>query len=370
VHTLNDNRILHKECRSLLEAGFDVTLLGCAPEPQLTPDLAGVRIVTVPKPRRRIQRFLVTVPRLGLMAARSKADVCHLHDPELLMIAPILKLSGKRVIYDVHENVPEQIRQKTWIPSLLRGVAARAAQISERASRFVVDCYVVANPSTMHRFPETHSVLVQNLIRLEEFEGTDSTLPYCQRSNKVSYVGVISPLRAAREMVQAIGRVDVDPPVELILGGPIFPPSLKADLEELSGAERTSFVGWVHRTQVGELLRSSRLGLSLAFAKQHEANQSTKLFEYMASGIPFVASDFPVWRTLFGDGNYGLLVNPRSVEEIATAIERLLRHPQEAEEMGRRGRAEVEVRFNWQLEVPKLVGAYEMALEKASLSPE
>jgi glycosyltransferase involved in cell wall biosynthesis len=79
----------------------------------------------------------------------------------------------------------------------------------------------------------------------------------------------------------------------------------------------------------------------------------------MAAGLPVVASDFPVWRGIVTQAGCGILVDPLDVAAIAAAIEELLRDPQRAEEMGRRGRAAVEARYSWSSEAAKLDALYQ-----------
>ncbi len=83
-----------------------------------------------------------------------------------------------------------------------------------------------------------------------------------------------------------------------------------------------------------------------------------KLFEYMKAGIPVIASDFPLWRRILEDAGSGILVDPTDPKSIAKAIEYVLTHPDEAEEMGRRGRAAVLRQYTWETQATKLVGLY------------
>jgi len=50
---------------------------------------------------------------------------------------------------------------------------------------------------------------------------------------------------------------------------------------------------------------------------RHVAAQPNKMFEYMAAGLPVIASDFPLWRQIVGGAKCGLLVDLLSAEEIA-----------------------------------------------------
>ena len=83
-----------------------------------------------------------------------------------------------------------------------------------------------------------------------------------------------------------------------------------------------------------------------------------KLFEYMAAGLPVVASDFPLWRAIVEEAGCGLTVDPLRPDAIAEAVDRLLTDHSLAAEMGRRGRAAVEARYHWGTQADKLLALY------------
>jgi glycosyltransferase involved in cell wall biosynthesis len=84
----------------------------------------------------------------------------------------------------------------------------------------------------------------------------------------------------------------------------------------------------------------------------------TKLFEYMAAGIPVIASDLPRCRQIVEESHCGLLVDPLDVKSIADALQWLLERPTEAEDMGKRGRDAFRKKYNWTPEAQRLVAFY------------
>lgn len=63
-----------------------------------------------------------------------------------------------------------------------------------------------------------------------------------------------------------------------------------------------------------------------------------------------------------GKYEFGIMVNPEHVEEIADALIYLKDHPSEAERMGKNGRRAVEEVFNWEAEEKKLFALYDEIL--------
>ena len=129
------------------------------------------------------------------------------------------------------------------------------------------------------------------------------------------------------------------------------------------GWSKVRFHGWSSRTEVANILGDVRAGLVVLHPlKNYIDSFPTKMFEYMAIGLPVIASDFPLWRRIISDVNCGLFVDPQNPEAIAKAMQWILDHPQEAEDMGRRGRKAVEEVYNWKSESVKLANLYESLL--------
>jgi glycosyltransferase involved in cell wall biosynthesis len=150
---------------------------------------------------------------------------------------------------------------------------------------------------------------------------------------------------------------------KLELAGWFSVPRLHAELVATPQWEHVKWHGLLDRNGIASLLKRVRAGLVVLHPDQpYVASQPTKLFEYMAAGIPIIASDFPLWRSIIQEAGCGLLVDPFDTRALASAIERLMTNPDEAEAMGRRGRKAVEERFNWANEERTLLSFYSSLL--------
>ena len=355
VHGPFDVRIFHKEAQSLARKGYSVTIV--APHSEDT-QRDGVEIKAVPVPRTRSERMSLTLWRVFRCALSTNASVFHFHDPELIPVGMLLKLLGKRVVYDVHEDVPADILDKSWIAPSLRWPIARAAAWTETLAACRFDAIVAATPRIADSFPNIKTLTVQNFPQVNVQVDAETT-PYGDREPLISYVGGISELRGAWEMIEAMGLLSESVPARLQLAGFFDPPESQQKLASKPGWERVDFLGWLSPAEVRELLGRSCLGVVVFHPiENHIMSQPNKLFEYMSAGLPVVASNFPLWRSIIQEARCGILVDPTNPTAIAEAIRWLLERPAEAESMGLRGREAVRRIYNWENEEQKLVELY------------
>jgi glycosyltransferase involved in cell wall biosynthesis len=358
VHAVNDIRIFHKQCCSLAKAGYDVTMV-VPTERESSVD--GVTIRSLPKEKKRLSRMTKTAWRCYREALRLAADIYHFHDPELIPVGLLLRAHGKRVIYDIHEDVPKDILSKQYLPSWSREPVAWVVKQIEDVSCGRFSALVTATPAIRRRFAERNSnvQMVRNFPIPEELV-SPREISWNNRDSAVTYVGGI------REMVRAIELVPASLNARLDLAGSAIYGDSLDDLPKLPGWDRTKFHGYLDRAGIAELYGRSRAGLVLFHpAPNHMEAMPMKLFEYMAAGIPVIASDFPAWREIIEDAKCGLLVDPLRPAEIAKAIEFVLTHPAAAEEMGRRGRAAVHERYSWDTQADVLCDLYAQLLYSA-----
>lgn len=367
VHSAFDVRIFHKECRSLARAGYEVVALG---NHACSNIIDGVRLRGLGQCSGRIQRMTIKLFGICREAFRSAGDVYHIHDPELLIAGLILRAAGKRVVYDIHEDAPRDVLLKTYIAKPIRKPLMWIVELVENAAARRMSGLVAATPAIASRFyaRNSNTVVVNNYPLLDEFTPTTDS-DWKSRSSAVTFIGGIAEERGIREMLAAMDLLPKHLDARLELAGRFFAADLQAELATSSQWQHVRWHGELARDDIASLLTRVRAGLVVYHpAKSHEASQPNKLFEYMAAGLPVIASDFPLWRRIIEDAGCGLLVDPLDARAIATAIERLISNPAEAEAMGQRARRAAEAQFNWANEEQTLLSFYAaMLTERAVL---
>lgn len=303
------------------------------------------------RPRSRMMRFLIGSWRFIVSVRKFRPSITHFHDPELILAGCLLSISGYAVIYDVHEDLPRQIASKYWVPRFIRKAVSLFAEGLEWLGGVVLSGIVAATPTIADRFPEKKTIVVQNYPLLSEFPTSTST-PMASRSRTIAYIGGIARVRGAFQIVDVMPLL---PDVRLKLAGKFIPESLRIELESRQGWKRVEYMGWLGREGVSKLLEETRVGLVLLHpTDSYLESLPVKMFEYMASGIPMVVSDFPLWRRILSDFDCAIFVDPFDLRQVAEAVEGLVNNPERAEVMGVAGRQAIESKYNWESELIEL----------------
>lgn len=315
----------------------------------------GVRIVDAGAPGGRLARMLWSTRRVAARALALAPDICQLHDPELLPAGLRLQRAGVRVVFDAHEDVPTQLLDKPYLPAGVARLLSRLYARYERHACARLDGLLAATAQIAERLAHHNprTVAVANFPLLDEF----SPEPGCAARTQVCYVGSISAIRGIRELVNACALLHTT--AQLVLAGSFAEPALEREVARLPGWSRIRPLGHLDRSGVSQVMQQAFAGLvTLLPTPSYRDALPVKMFEYMAAGIPVIASDFPRWRAIVEKNNCGLCVDPRDPAAIAAAIDRLAADPVLARQMGANGRRAVEQRYNWTNEAHTLLGFY------------
>lgn len=362
AHAPNDTRIFHKQCASLSREGYDVTLVVKAKDSQSvgTTVEKGVKVIQVPvDSSSRLKRIIFGAKAVYQKALEVDADIYEFHDPELLPYGLKLARKGKKVIFDSHEDYPTQIMEKEWIPSVLRRLISSVYRVYE--THVVKNLDAVLFPCTKNGINifegrAKQTVIISNAVMLEEMLSPDAASG--QRDGRtICCTGSLTYQRGITHLIRAAHLAGV----RLILAGKYSSDEYQQELEQMPEYECVDYRGYLGREELAQVYASSSIGMSTILnVGQYSSldNFPTKVYEYMAAGLPVIVSDYPFMRRSVQQDQFGVAVDPADSEAIAAAIRKILADPNQAQLMGERGRQAVVQKYNWGIEEQKLFALY------------
>jgi glycosyltransferase involved in cell wall biosynthesis len=369
-------------CHALASRGHEVTLVvrpdshapprdpfvfyGLPRIPQLRIEIAPL---TGPPAARRVGYLTFTI---GRAAGRARQDLIFTRDLGLASLLLRLPASLRApVVYEAHTIAADAAKA---LPDLLTGApAAPASKLNRLARRDArvwraADGYVTITAGLAQelekRFgPRTQLATVPDGVRATDLTGpvqatdhTDNTEipasrlpPRASTAFTIGYAGHLYPWKGVDLIVEAVAAL---PDTRaLIVGGHDKEPDLarvKAFAEELGCGSRVTFTGLIPPADVAARLRECDV-LTLpnpASAISNAFTSPLKLFEYMASGRPIVASDLPAIREVLRHDENAVLVQPGNPQALVAGIARIKKDPVLGRRLADQARTDVR-EFTW-----------------------
>lgn len=356
THSVTDARITFRECSTLINDGHCVTLVAPGGDVDKSP-VQGVKVLGPTWPGSRLERLLVTGPKVAWSALREQADLYQFHDAELLPFALLFKVLGRSVVYDVHEDIPRDVEMVGWLPDVLKPAVSTVLEGLENGIARFLDGLVVATKSLECRFRGIAAdvALVRNFPLLDFWPMSggdcgDDKEPF------VCYTGGIAERTGVMPMLEAVAECEVT----LVVAGRFADEGIRNRCLAHRGWSYVDYRGEVPVTEVPEIVRGATAGLAVYPPfRSYRESLPVKMFEYMAAGVAVITSNFSRFRKIIEENGCGICVDPRNSREFADAVEYLAENPGIAATMGIRGRRSAEQEFNWNNEQDRLLGFYE-----------
>lgn len=402
AHKPFDSRIFEKEATSLAANGYDVSLVVSNIDDQ---EKNSVKILGVKyKSQSRLYRFIKGAKLVCKRAAELKAEVYHLHDPELLFRVGYLKRKTKaKIIFDSHEDIFNILLDRDYLPKAAKKIILPIIRYFLARELKKVDAIVVVTPE----FLETYKGLAPKMELISNFPklvDISEVEPVGEASAAASEA--VEPLAAAEYVAAeategaapAVASVETSAPApaqyrggskpNLIFVGGILrlwnisrildaidgidctlsicgikDEAYLKELEQHSQWHKVNYMGFLNRSRLYQEYKKADLGLAVMLPRANNVDNSgtlgvIKFFEYMMVPIPIVASNFPRWKNIIESGDCGLSVDPFSVQEIREAIKELLKDREEWERRAKNARHLAETKYNWKTEEAKLLSLY------------
>ena len=358
VHSLSDNRIFHKECKSLVAAGFNVSLVITHNKHET---IDGVKIIPLKEHKGRLARMTLGTLQALRLALKQKADIYHYHDPELMLAGFILRwFFFKKVVFDIHESIRRQILYKGWIPKPLRPILSFVYRIMEKVltvgQRLIIVIGHYADDyghkaCVIHNYPRLTNEFAQAVSK------ADPPL--------LIYVGDVSEIRGATTYIDMAAVLKKEGyRFQLKIIGHYYDQDyldfLNEKIAQNGLSECVNLAGKMDNPQAMEQVAKASIGLCLLHpVPNYKVSLSTKILEYMMFGVPVVCSDFECWRRYVADEGSGMMVDPLDLTQVVKACKAILDDPEKAAQMGRAGRLAILHKYNWDSEFQKLLTCYQ-----------
>lgn len=365
VHPWNDTRIFHREAISLANAGYEVTLYAMESNRTYHHEISNLTVKTLSKTSKR-KRFQTWWTFFNI-ARKSSASIIHLHDPELLPLGYILQIFHKKqVVFDMHEDFPAVLKSKKIARYPIAKPFLHLATYLEKRMLQKVSAIVFAEAYYKENYRDVSTVQVdvynypflQQPVSAEKYE-----IP------TLIYAGAIHEIRGFKEMLEVarllkktgytfqlliIGQV----PARLETYATNF--QRKYDLKQ-----EVRLVGRLDLSELMSYYAKSHIGLALLHpVDNYLRSLPTKVFEYMSVSLPYILSDFEVYRELVKKTASGIVVDAQKPQEITKQIQLLLNNPERQKYLGDNGYIHHQTMFNWSTQERRLIELYQSIWEE------
>lgn len=363
VHSIDDMRIFAKECTSLATSDYDVTWIACG-------DIAfqdiknGVKRISLIVPvKNRLQRFLKRANAVYKKAIEVDADIYHFHDPELIPYALKLKYMGKKVIFDSHEDVPNDIKNKTYLNPLVKNFLFGSYKIFEYVFIRKFDAVITVTPHIVDKLKKLNSNTYQitNYPLIDKKD--EEKLVYNNEKFNIPtlfFAGGVTELWMHENIIKALDKIDFE--IKYIIAGNSTESYLN-DLKKLSSWKKCEYLGVIPYSLVQDYYSKAHVGLALLKYPKDDKDRlgtlgNTKLFEIMLAGLPVICTDFILWKQIVEENRCGLCIQPDCTDAIAEAITQLFTNRDTSNKMGMKGNEMIKEKYNWYTQEVILINLY------------
>lgn len=364
-HRALDDRIFFREVLSLTNHGYRCTVVGIHPKAEEI--IEGVKIYGIRAYRNRFEAYITHPIRALRRSFFTGATVFHFHDPTLLVAGLLLKLAGKRVIYDVHDDYQSSVYDRLWRMPRLAELAANLWWPLELIISSMFDGIIVADRYLATRFNKLNPTILGNFPRRDFTTPADSSH---EKTFNIIYVGGIQEARGLGKVLDAMECIP-DHPIRFHVIGDGRDPKL---LQRLKCNSRVVLHGRVPWTNLHAYYRRAHVGVALYQPRRsflyYPGENAVKILEYMAAGIPVLCSNFEGLKEFVEKAGVGLTVQPDDPKAIAEKILYLYHNPELRQALGHSGRRAFEEKYNWEKHEHKLIRLYKRVLKNGDHSSQ
>lgn len=345
MHSEDDQRFVHKQCAALVQAGYEVVYFARGDAKTI---INGVKVYPLPSASNlSLWKRSLAPWRLLPKLLQEDCRVYHFLDPELLAVGLILKLFfNRQVLFDAHEDYVEYVRVSPYIKGAARHICAFGFRILLALASRIYDGFVFGDDE----IAKEYSHLGLRKICFHHFPLRSmfgpSPVPFAERKYDVVYVGNLSKDKGAFVILETLRllRERYKKLRALLIGEPrrYIKEEFYQYIREHKIDESLEVTGNLPYERVSGLLDQCKVGLiGLLDLPKFRKQSATKLFEYMAKGVPIVSVDLTPERKYMKSGVHGYLVEAENAQAMADATYNIITDSDLGEKMAKACREQV-----------------------------
>jgi glycosyltransferase involved in cell wall biosynthesis len=360
---------VEKEARFLASKCNQVTVIATNPKGNLPEKEKrdGYTIKRIPIKKKLFFKYFEFWKGVRKLVENEKYDIIHFHDLNVLPLASKLKENSKILIYDSHENFPEQMSETfgfpalwvyTWMErkyiKLVHGILTPGETYSDNLQRkYKVKSSWVSNYPSKLDVEKAHKLQIPHEYSSNKFRVVHFGVMY-------SNLGYDKTVEAAEILKEQLDSSEIE---FLVMGSGAALEPMRELIKFKELSEYFKLTGWMDYHDALSILRSCDVGLVLFQpGKNNYLRMPNRLFEYCSAGVPFIGSNFKGLQKAIKDAtNIGFLIDPTSPKEIAEKILKLYNNKELLNELKTAAQANYVKQYNWETEAEKLIQIYKEA---------
>ena len=371
----HDSRVI-RECRSLVEDGYDVTVIAYWMEGlKLNENEYGYKVIRIPiiskpwgkNPLIQLLKYIEFIVKTLFLIKKITPDICHGHDPHGLIIAFLSKYIVKsKIIYDSHELWSDSIHMignKKYLFIIARKIEKYLMQHADEVitvNQSIADIIYSNN--------KINSISVIRNMPLKKINGTKflkEELGFPKLNFNIIYVGNIEKGRGIDLVIDAMELVDSNIGFVFMGRDSIFKTKMEKLVKSKNYEHRIKFIKRVEPQDVVEVCSLANAGISPIqnLCKSYYLSLPNKIFEYVQAYIPILSSNFPEMKNIINQYNIGFTFNIESIEDVAYTINKLYKD-EGAQNIFTNNCVIASKKLIWEVEEQKLFNLYKNIKER------
>lgn len=294
-------------------------------------------------------------------------DAIHIHDLPLAQIGAEFKAShGLQFVLDLHENWPALLTISPHVQGPLGKLLSSDKQWRQYEQDMIqaadnVIVVVEESKDRISRYLDNPSKIyvVSNTPVLSELENLQVSKSESSDELILFYGGGINEHRGLQQVIKALALSKTMPVKAWIVGDGSYLGKLKKQAKDLEVEDKIIFWGWKPLEEMTELMFKSHILLIPHFKTEHsDSTIPHKLFQYMLTGKPILATDcIPIMR-IINETNSGFIYDYNAPSHLAELISSIYDKWTKGEELKMGGVRSVLEKYNWANDEKVLLSIY------------